>query len=136
VGTVAIANSGSALTALATSTATAVIAENDTFTGLEVITDLDSTDSSGEKITLGNTSVALNTGGSALTLADNKAIVVQGTYASNVFTVGASGTTGADSVIIWDGDNGGTVAWNAIVLQGVDSTDEAVYAISSGDFIA
>jgi Ca2+-binding RTX toxin-like protein len=135
VGTVQIANSGgSALTALATSTTTAVIAAGDTFTGLEVITDLDSTDSSGEKITLGNASVALNA--SVLALANNKAIVVQGTYGSDVFTVGTSGTTGADSVIIWDGDNGGTVAWNAIVLQGVDSTDEAVYAISSGDFIA
>jgi Ca2+-binding RTX toxin-like protein len=128
-GTAAIANGGTAVTALGT--AGFVVAAADTFTGFEVITDFATADASGEKLGLGNADAADNT----LTLADDKFIIVQGTYVSStgVFTVGASGTTGDDSILIWDSlATDSSIVANAVVIVGMNNTEEGYLAASSG----
>jgi len=107
------------------------IAALDTIVDAEVITDLSSTDGSGETIVLGNADAALSAN---LVLADDEYIFVQGTYtaASGSFAVGTSGTTGDDSALIFDSDSTTGIQWNIVILVGINSTEAAYIAVSGG----
>jgi len=100
-------------------TAVAPIAGN-TFTGTEVITDL----ITGDVLNLGNLAVA-NDAGIVGTLEANEFLILQGTFAAGVFTVGAGGNTGADSILLFDADAAAGIQQGAVVLVGVTNAEEA-----------
>lgn len=91
--------------------------EADTFTATEVIRDL----TTGDTLTLGNAACIADVDG---TLADDEFMIIQGTYAGNVFTVGAGLNTGNDSLLLWDDSAAGGMTQSAVVLVGVTSVEE------------
>jgi trimeric autotransporter adhesin len=126
-GTVTLAAGAVTFTAVTSWT----IAAADTIVDAEVITDLSSTDGSGETIVLGNSSATLSAN---LTLINNEYIFVQGTYtaATGSFAVGTSGTTGNDSALIFDTDSSAGIQWGIVILVGIDSTEAGYLSVSSG----
>ena len=99
----------------------------DTFTGAEVIRGL----VTGASVSLGNASLVVDAG-VANTLEANEFVIVQGTYAGGVFTVGATLNTGVDSLIIYDADATAGVLQAAIVLVGVTSVEEGFIVNTAG----
>lgn len=99
--------------------------QGNTYTGTEVIRDL----ITGDTLNLGNAAALADVNG---VLADNEYMIVQGTYTGGVFTVGANGTTGADSLVIFDADAGVGVSQAAIVLVGVSNVEEAAIVNTGG----
>jgi Ca2+-binding RTX toxin-like protein len=96
------------------------LAQNDTIVGAEVITDIAAND----KLVLGNASA---TEAAGLVIAQNEYVIAQGTYnaTSGTFTVGATGTTGADSILFWDTDSTTAgVQAGYVVLVGVVTAEE------------
>lgn len=100
-----------------------VIAAGDTVTGAEVITDIAASDT----LNLGNADLAAS---ADLALIDDEYVIVQGTYVAStgVFTIGAGGNTGADSLVIYDSDSTAGFEWEFIVLQGVVTAEEGAVA--------
>jgi Ca2+-binding RTX toxin-like protein len=107
-------------TATATLATALTLAENDTIVGAEVISGI----AAGDKLDLGH---ATATAAAGLVVAADKYVIAQGTYnaSTGTFTVGASGTTGADSILYWDTDSGtGLVQAGFVVLLGVVTAEE------------
>lgn len=113
---------GDASVGTATLATALTLAANDTIVGAEVIQDI----AAGDMLNLGHaTSAAVAAGG--LLLAADKYIIAQGTYvaATGKFTVGTSGTTGADSILYWDTDSTTAgVQAGYVVLVGVTTAEE------------
>lgn len=110
------------------------IAQNDTVVGAEVVTGFSTTDASGASITLGNADIAAIVAGTAGTIIDDTACIVQGTYnaATQTFTVGAGLNTGADSLLVWDADSTAGINIQTVVLVGFNSTAEGFLATAAG----
>jgi len=109
------------------STAVAPVAGN-TFTGTEVITDL----ITGDTLNLGNAAVVVDAGVVG-TLEANEFLIIQGTFAAGVFTVGVGGNTGADSIVLFDADSlTAGVQQGAVVLVGVTNAEEAAIVNAAG----
>lgn len=99
--------------------------QGNTYTGTEVVRDL----VTGDTLNLGNAAAVADVDG---VLANNEYLIVQGTYAGGVFTVGANGNTGADSLLIYDADASGAFAQADIVLVGVSNAEEAAIVNTAG----
>jgi hypothetical protein len=104
----------------------------DQYTSVEVILDF----TAGDTINLGNLSLGPTfDGGAANSVGNNDVVIVQGTYSAGTFTVGTGLNTGADSLVLFDDSSAGggsSPTLGAIVLVGVDSTEEGNLVLSSG----
>ena len=113
----AAATGASATATLATAL---TLAENDTIVGAEVISGI----AAGDKLNLGH---ATNVVAAGLVVGADEYVIAQGTYSSTTgtFTVGATGTTGADSILYWDTDSStASVQAGFVVLLGVITAEE------------
>jgi hypothetical protein len=109
--------------------ATGAIVAGETVTTVEVINGI----VTGDTITTGNAALIADAG-TANMLEDNEYLIVQGDYvaATGVFTVGVGLNTGADSLLIFDADAAATFEWQAVVLLGVTSAEEAAIVNTAG----
>ena len=70
--------------------------------------------------------------GTTGTVEANEFHIVQGAWSAGVFTVGTSLTTGADSLILYDGSSAANVQIQGIVLIGVTNTEEGSIVNTAG----
>ena len=117
------------MTSGALSTDAIVATSVSTAADAEVIEDIET----GDIINLGILEATFATTATVGLLTDDTFSYVAGTWVNStgVFTIGATTTTGADTMLMWDADTAGTFSVNQVILVGVTATELAAATFSA-----